>query len=77
MLPLVLAVLLSQPLSAAGAVAGVAGAVAGAATLGVADKALDAVDAGLGVVEGAGGMVVEGADSLNPVDVKGIVDAED
>ena len=69
--------LFPQPLSAAGAVAGVAGAVAGAATLGVVDKALDVVDAGLGVAEGAGNMVVEGADSLNPVDLDGIANAED
>jgi uncharacterized membrane protein len=74
---LLFSVLFPQPLSAAGAVAGVAGAVAGAATLGVVDKALDVVDAGLGVAEGAGGMVVEGADSLNPVDLKGIANAED
>jgi hypothetical protein len=51
-----------QPISAVGAAAGLVAGVG----LGVVDGALDVVDGGVSVSEGAGGMVVEGADAINP-----------
>lgn len=65
----------AQPISAAGTAAGLAAAVAS----GTVGKALDVVDAGIGVAEGAAELTGDGVDAINPIDVKGAVkgNAED